>query len=438
MGPVVDVEFKNGELPGIYDTIWVQYAEFNSRELLCLEVQKHLGNSRVRCIAMGSTDGLRRKDPAITYHQPIMVPVGPGTLGRVLNVLGEPIDNEGIVKAVRYDPIHRPSPKLLDQYVGYEILETGIKVIDLLAPFPKGGKIGIFGGAGLGKTALLGELFHNFVTKHQGVAVFAGVGERSREGNEFWTFINSNSKLREKIVTVFGQMNESSGIRLRTALTAATMAEYFRDEEHRDILFIFDNAFRFIQAGMEVSSLLGQMPSQLGYQPTLASEIGALQERLVSTQSKTITSIQAFYIPSDDETDPSSVIAFTHFDVYFILDREIAEEGIHPAINPLSCVSRLLHPSTKEGVGPEHYKTVLEVQKVLQKYRDLKETINILGLKELSDEDQITVIRARRIERSLSQALFITQNVTGIPGEYVRIEDTLTNFREILDGGMGS
>ncbi len=430
LGSVVDVDFDLDNLPKIYDAVWVEM----SKGVLALEVQQHINRQRVRCVALGLTDGLRRGDRATTQYQPITVPVGPETLGRAFNVLGETIDGDGPVRASHYNPIHRSAPLLKDQRIEYSILETGIKAVDLFAPFPMGGKVGIFGGAGLGKTALLGELFRNIVTVHGGVSVFAGVGERSGEGNELWLFTKMHESLREKIALVFGQMNEPPGVRFRTALTAVTMAEYFRDDESQDVLFILDNLFRFVQAGMEVSALLGQFPSSMGYQPTLAAEMAALQERLVSSQNARVTSIQAIYIPTDDRTDPAVATAFGHFDAYIRLDRAIAEMEIHPAIDPIDNKSLLLNAHPDRGVGPVHYELAREVQRVLQRYQDLKQIIAILGLDELSDQDRTVVIRARRIERFLSQPLFIMQDRGGPPGRYVHFQDTIAGFREILEG----
>lgn len=442
-GPVVDVEFPSGKLPKIHDVVWIPLEGSDSSKLV-LEVQKQVGNDRVRCVALGATDGLRRNMKVLTEYEPLTVPVGSRVLGRMLNVLGEPVDMQGPVQAIDKRPIHldpdnddphrSAPPSLADQRVQVEMLETGIKAIDLLAPFPKGGKIGIFGGAGLGKTVLLGELFRRIVGRHAGVAVFAGVGERSREANELWQFVNMHPELRARIVMVLGQMHEPPGVRWRTALTAATIAEYFRDVEEKNVLFIFDNVFRFVQAGMEVSALLGQMPSNMGYQPSLLEEMGVLQERLVSTTKALITSIQAIYIPSDDLTDPAVVAAFAHFDAYVAMDREIAATGIHPAIDPLVCKSRLLSPSSEDGVGPEHYTTVLRVQSVIQRYRALKEVLRILGEEALDEDDRVLVRRARRIELFLSQPLFMLADLGGPTGKYAPYPNTIAAINQILEG----
>ncbi len=429
IGPVVDAVFPNGRLPRIYDAVWVE----DSAPKLYLEVQQHTGNNTVRCVAMGNTAGLRRKTLVVTNHEPIKVPVGMGTLGRLFNVLGEPIDGDGPVKTDTYLPIHRPAPSFEEQDVKFEMLETGIKVIDLLAPFPRGGKIGLFGGAGLGKTVLLGELFINFARKHRGVTVFAGVGERSREAAAFWKTIAGNKRLRQGIVTVFGQMNEYPGVRLRAALTAATMAEFFRDQGI-DVLFILDNVFRFVQSGMEVSALMGRMPSYMGYQPAMANEIGLLQERLVSTKKASITSVQAIFIPADDYADPAPVAIFPHFDAYITLERIIADKGIHPAIDPLTCTSRLLNPDKAVGVGPNHFHAVHDAKKTLQRNKNLADIVKILGLDEMPPDDQLSVVRARRIERFISQPLFIMQAYGGPPGKSVTREQVVQGIKEILAG----
>ena len=428
-GAVVDISFPPDELPEIYNALWVD----TGKKKLYLEVQKHIGNGGVRCVALGDTAGFRRGEMVTTNHQPVMVPVGKPTLGRLMNVLGEPIDGEGPIQADTYLPIHRPAPLYANQDTKFEILETGIKILDLFAPIPKGGKVGLFGGAGLGKTVLLGELFINFAQKHRGVTVFAGVGERSREAAQFWKTIAGNKRLKQGIVTVFGQMNEPPGVRLRVALTATTIAEHFRDNGV-DVLFIIDNVFRFVQAGMEVSALLGRMPSTMGYQPTLAHEIGLLQERLVSTKDASITSIQAIYIPADDYADPAPVSIFPHFDAYVSLERKIAERGIQPAIDPLACKSRMLNPNKELGVGSQHYESIQIAQKMLQRQKSIDDLVKIFGLSELEDEDRTTIIRARRIERFLSQPLRIMQAYGGPPGKYVSSQDAILGLQEILDG----
>ena len=428
---MVDVIFNSGRLPAIFDAVWVD----RPPNRLWLEVQQHIGKQLVRCIALGVTDGLARGDAVLTQYQPLRVPVGPGILGRMFNTLGEPIDGLGKVDAVRHDPIHRPPPKFSEQITDVEILETGIKVIDLLSPFPKGGKIGLFGGAGVGKTVLLAELFFNVVTRHHGIIVFAGVGERVREGAELWQNIQANKLLRENIVLVFGPMNEPPGTRFRAALTAVTMAEYFRDVEKRDVLFVLDNIFRYVQAGTEVSALLGRMPSNVGYQPTLNTEMGLLQERLISTKYAAITSIQAVYVPVDDYSDPASVAMFGHLDAFVTLERTIAEIGLHPAIDPLSSRSRLLIPTQKHGgVDFEHYKTAEYVKRMLQQAKDLVQVVYILGMDNMTEEDQNTVKRARKLERFLSQPLFVMQAYGGPHGKYVSRQDTIEGCREILDG----
>ncbi|MDW8050899.1 MAG: F0F1 ATP synthase subunit beta [Armatimonadota bacterium] len=428
MGPVVDVRFSGGELPAIYNAIKI-IDEERGINLTC-EVAQHLGDDTVRTIALSSTDGLVRGMKAIDTGGPIMVPVGRATLGRVFNLLGEPIDEKGPVNADKYAPIHKPAPPLQEQNVKTEILETGLKVIDLLCPFNKGGKIGLFGGAGLGKTVLIQELIRNIATEHQGVSVFAGVGERTREGNDLYLEMTESGVINQTVL-VFGQMNEPPGARLRVGLSALTMAEYFRDEEGQDVLLFIDNIFRFVQAGAEVSALLGRMPSAVGYQPTLATEMGELQERITSTRRGSITSVQAIYVPADDPTDPAPATTFSHLDAYVYLERRIAEKGIYPAVDPLASTSKNLDPAI---VGEEHYQVARSVQQILQRYRDLQDIIAILGIDELSDEDKLIVARARKIERFLSQPFFLAERFTGNPGRYVRIPDTVRGFKMIVEG----
>ena len=432
IGPVLDVEFGPEELPQIDTavTIHVPGRAGEPEHRVVAEVKLHLGDNRVRCIALAKTDGLVRGMKATSENRPITVPVGPATLGRVLNVLGEPIDGEGPVETNDYLPIHRPSPKLIEQDPTLEIYETGIKVIDLLAPYPKGGKVGLFGGAGVGKTVLIMELIRNIATEHGGVSVFAGVGERTREGNELWLDMKASGVL-SRAALVFGQMNEPPGARFRVGLTGLTMAEYFRDHEGQDVLFFIDNIFRYVQAGSEVSALLGRIPSAVGYQPTLAQELGVLQERIVSTKRGSITSIQAIYVPADDYTDPAPATTFTHLDATTNLERSIAELGIYPAVDPRASTSRLLAPRV---VGEEHYAVARQVQEVLQHYKDLQDIIAILGIEELSDEDRLLVNRARRIQRFLSQPFFVAESFTGMPGRFVPLRETIRGFREILEG----
>jgi F-type H+-transporting ATPase subunit beta len=425
MGPVVDVEFPAGQLPEIYDAVEVP----RDGSQLILEVQQHLGNDWVRCLAMDTTDGLQRGIPAIATGAPITVPVGPSTLGRVFNVLGEPIDERGKVVAKDYYPIHRPAPPFEEQVTQPEFLETGVKVIDLIAPFTRGGKTGVFGGAGVGKTVIIMELIRTFATVHQGYSVFAGVGERSREGNDLWHEMRESGVI-DKVAMVFGQMNEPPGVRFRVGLTGLTLAEYFRDEG-RDVLLFIDNIYRFVMAGMEVSALMGRMPSAVGYQPTLGTDMGELQERIVSTKRGSITSMQAVYVPADDYTDPAPVTTFAHLDATIALERSIVEMGIYPAVDPLASTSRILDPRV---VGEEHYNTAREVQRVLQRYKDLSDIIAILGVEELSEEDKLTVARARKIQKFLSQPMFVAEVFTGRPGKYVPIKETVRSFREVLDG----
>ncbi len=425
MGPVVDVAFPSGDLPEIYDA--VEIARDDGK--LVVEVQQHLGNEWVRCIAMDSTDGLRRGMPATSTGAPIQVPVGRSTLGRIFNVVGEPIDGKGPVDAEEYYPIHRPAPSFEEQVTRPEFLETGLKVIDLIAPFTRGGKTGVFGGAGVGKTVIIQELIRTFATVHQGFSVFSGVGERSREGNDLWYEMRESGVI-DSVAMVFGQMNEPPGVRLRVGLTGLTIAEYFRDEG-QDVLLFIDNIFRFVMSGSEVSALLGRMPSAVGYQPTLGSEMGDLQERIVSTRKGSITSMQAVYIPADDYTDPAPVATFAHLDATIALERSIAEQSLYPAVDPLGSTSRILDPRI---VGDEHYDVAREVQRVLQRYKDLQDIIAILGIDELSEEDKLVVARARRIQRFLSQPMFVAEQFTGREGRYVTIDETVRGFREILDG----
>ncbi len=424
VGPVVDVEFAEGKLPRLHNALVVTDTD------LVLEVLQHLGNNAVRCVAMSATDGLVRGMEVRDSNGPITVPVGEATLGRIFNVLGQPIDGLGEVSADLSMPIHRAAPLLVDQSTEVEILETGIKVIDLLAPYSKGGKVGLFGGAGVGKTILIMELIRNIATEHGGVSVFAGVGERTREGNDLWLEMKESGVL-EKTALVYGQMNEPPGARLRVGLTALTLAEYFRDVAGQDVLLFVDNIFRFIQAGSEVSALLGRMPSAVGYQPTLANEVGALQERITSTRKGSITSIQAIYVPADDYTDPAPATTFAHLDATTNLERSIAELGIYPAVDPLASTSRVLDP---RYVGEEHYQVARRVQEVLQRYTELQDIIAILGMDELSDEDKLTVTRARKIQRFLSQPLFVAETFTGRGGRYVPVSETIRGFKEILDG----
>jgi F-type H+/Na+-transporting ATPase subunit beta len=425
-GGVVDVAFPEGNLPEIYEAIEV---ERPGEPALILEVQKHLGEGWARAIAMSSTDGLQRGLAVHKTGAPIRVPVGPSTLGRIFNVLGEPIDEIGEINAEMHYPIHRPAPSFAEQSTSTEIFETGIKVIDLIAPFTKGGKTGIFGGAGVGKTVVIMELIRSIATVHQGNSVFAGVGERTREGTALYREMIESGVMKDTVM-VYGQMNEPSGVRLRVALTALAMAEYFRDQG-KDVLLFIDNIFRFTMSGSEVSALLGRMPSAVGYQPTLSTEMGELQERITSTRSGSITSMQAVYVPADDYSDPAPVATFTHLDATIALERSIAEKGIYPAVDPLVSTSRILDPNI---VGPEHYNTTREVQRVLQRYKDLQDIIAILGVDELSEDDKLLVARARKIERFFSQPFYVAEQFTGIPGTYVPLRETVRGFREILDG----
>ncbi|MCA9755409.1 MAG: F0F1 ATP synthase subunit beta [Candidatus Eisenbacteria bacterium] len=429
IGPTVDVEFPSDRLPAINNAIRI-VDEAKQIDLI-VEVGLHVGDNVVRCVSMKSTDGLVRGMPALDTGQPIAVPVGDQILGRVVNVTGEIIDGKGPIPHPEQTlPIHRPAPSLEDQQTSPEILETGIKVVDLLAPYAKGGKIGLFGGAGVGKTVLIQELIRSVATEHGGYSVFSGVGERTREGNDLWLEM-SESGVIEKTALIFGQMNEPPGARLRVALTGVTVAEYFRDEEGQDVLLFIDNIFRFTQAGSEVSALLGRMPSAVGYQPTLATEMGALQERICSTKKGSITSVQAIYVPADDLTDPAPATTFSHLDATTVLSRQIAELGIYPAVDPLDSTSRMLDPHI---VGDVHYKVARDVQLILQRYKDLQDIIAILGMDELSDEDKLTVARARKIQRFLSQPFFVAEAFTNTPGKFVKLADTVEGFRQIVNG----
>ena len=430
IGPVVDVEFESTNLPAIYDALEV----IIGKEKLILEVQQHLGESRIRSVSLGPTDGLKRGTIVTNTNAPISIPVGVETLGRIFNVVGEAIDGKGPVVAKKKYPIHRPSPPLTDQETKQEILETGIKVIDLIAPFLKGGKIGVFGGAGVGKTVIIQELINNIAKEHGGYSVFAGVGERTREGNDLYTEMKEAGVL-DKLAMVFGQMNEPPGARFRVALTGLSIAEYFLDEKNQDVLLFIDNIFRFAQAGSEVSALLGRTPSAVGYQPTLASEMGELQERITSTKKGSITSLQAIYVPADDYTDPAPVATFAHLDSTISLERSLTEQGIYPAVDPLTSTSRALDPAV---VGQKHYDVARGVQKVLQRYKELADIIAILGVEELSDEDKIAVARARKIQRFLSQPMFVAEAFTGKKGVYVPIAKTVESFDAILKGDYDS
>ena len=427
IGPVVDVQFEEGKLPAIYNALEIKREEEST---LVLEVQQHLGEKLVRTVAMDSTDGLVRGTEANDTGAGITVPVGPEVLGRVLNVVGEPVDEKGPVKTKQRYPIHRPSPSFEDLSTSSEILETGIKVIDLLEPYMKGGKTGLFGGAGVGKTVIIMELIRNIATEHGGYSVFAGVGERTREGNDLILEMEESGVI-EKTALIYGQMNEPPGARQRVGLTGLTVAEYFRDEEGQDVLLFIDNIFRFTQAGSEVSALLGRMPSAVGYQPTLATEMGELQERITSTSKGSITSVQAVYVPADDLTDPAPATTFSHLDATTVLSRQISELGIYPAVDPLDSTSRILDPRV---VGDEHYSVAKNVQEILQKYKDLQDIIAILGMDELSDEDKLVVDRARKIQRFLSQPFFVAEQFTGTPGKYVPLQDTIKGFKEIVEG----
>jgi len=431
IGPVVDVEFEAGKLPEIYHALKVTNPSVDDREWnLVLEVAQHLGENTVRTIAMDATDGLVRGQEALDTEKQIVMPVGPKTLGRIMNVVGEPVDEMGEVGAEKEWEIHRPAPEFTEQSTTVEAFETGIKVVDLLAPYARGGKIGLFGGAGVGKTVLIMELIHNIAKQHGGYSVFAGVGERTREGNDLWHEMKDSGVL-DKAALIYGQMNEPPGARARVALSALTVAEYFRDEEGQDVLLFIDNIFRFTQAGSEVSALLGRIPSAVGYQPTLATEMGELQERITTTSKGSITSVQAIYVPADDLTDPAPATAFAHLDATTVLSRQIAELGIYPAVDPLDSTSRILDPQV---VGEEHYKCARDVQFVLQRYKDLQDIIAILGMDELSEEDKLVVARARKIQRFLSQPFFVAETFTGSPGKYVELKDTIKGFRDLVDG----
>lgn len=427
VGPVVDIKFTNSELPKLNDAIKID----NSGEELIVEVSEHIGDDTVRCLAMDTTDGLIRGMEAISTGNPIMVPVGEATLGRMVNVLGKPIDGKDMdLDNIKLSPIHRAAPSFDEQQTAPEVFETGIKVVDLICPYTKGGKIGLFGGAGVGKTVLIQELISNIATEHGGLSVFAGVGERTREGNDLY-YEMKDSGVLEKTSLCFGQMNEPPGARMRVALTGLTMAEHFRDEENQDVLLFIDNIFRFTQAGSEVSALLGRMPSAVGYQPTLATEMGALQERITSTKSGSITSVQAVYVPADDLTDPAPATTFAHLDATTVLSRAISEKGIYPAVDPLESSSRILDPKV---IGEEHYEVARGVQEILQRYKELQDIIAILGMEELSDEDKLIVGRARKIERFLSQPFHVAEQFTGLMGKYVPISETIKGFKEILAG----
>ena len=429
IGAVLDIRFDAGHLPEINEAVKVPLKDGGT---LTVEVAQHLGDDIVRCIAMGTTDGLVRGMEADATGAPISVPVGEKTLGRIFNVLGDPIDNKPAPEGVSYEPIHRPAPSFAEQSTNTEILETGIKVVDLLCPYQKGGKIGLFGGAGVGKTVLIQELIRNIATEHGGYSVFTGVGERTREGNDLYHEMTESGVI-DKTTMVFGQMNEPPGARMRVGLTGLTMAEYFRDKGGKDVLLFIDNIFRFTQAGSEVSALLGRMPSAVGYQPTLATELGELQERIASTKEGSVTSVQAVYVPADDLTDPAPATTFAHLDATTVLSRKIVEQGIYPAVDPLESTSRILEADV---VGEEHYKTARAVQEILQKYSELQDIIAILGMEELSEEDKVTVYRARKVQKFLSQPFHVAENFTGIPGKYVPLKDTIRGFRAIINGEM--
>lgn len=433
MGPVIDVEFKDGNLPPIYTAIKLTNPLINDQQWnLVLEVSQQIGGGRVRCIAMDSTEGIRRGEDALNTREGISVPVGKEALGRIVNVIGEPIDEAGPIETSERWPIHRPPPEFVEQSTKLELFETGIKVIDLIAPFLKGGKIGLFGGAGVGKTVLLMELINNVGKEYGGVSVFGGVGERTREGNDLWMEMKESGVIGNTGL-VFGQMNEPPGARARVALTALTLAEYFRDEQGQDVLLFIDNIFRFTQAGSEVSALLGRIPSAVGYQPTLATDLGELQERITSTVNGSITSVQAIYVPADDLTDPAPATTFSHLDGTIVLSRQLTELGIYPAVDPLDSTSRILDPKI---VGEEHYNVAREVQEILQRYKQLQEIIAILGMDELSEEDKLIVARARKIQRFLSQPFSVAEQFTGTPGKYVLIKETIESFKEVISGNM--
>jgi len=439
IGPVVDIQFEEGHLPLIHNAVRITSGGFDVPEPLDIiaEVEQHMGEGRVRCVAMKPTEGLVRGMEAQDLDGPITVPVGRATLGRVLNVLGEPVDKLGEIHSDKRYPIHRPAPSLEDQSTTMEMFETGIKVVDLIEPYLKGGKIGLFGGAGVGKTVIIQELIHNVAMKHGGVSVFSGVGERTREGNDLWLEMQESKVIvpgdieKSRCALIYGQMTEPPGARLRVGLTGLTVAEYFRDEEHLDVLLFIDNIFRFVQAGSEVSALLGRMPSAVGYQPNLNTEIGELQERITSTKHGSITSVQAIYVPADDYTDPAPAATFTHLAATTNLSRQIVERGIYPAVDPLASFSRILDPRI---VGQDHYSVARSVKSVLQRYKELQDIIAILGIEELSDEDKQTVARARKIEKFLSQPMFVAEQFTGLEGKYVKVEDTVRGFKEIVEG----
>ncbi len=431
IGPVVDVEFSPGELPAIFNALEVTNPEISSQEWnLVIEVSQHLGESTVRCIAMDATEGLVRGMEVRDTGAPISVPVGEATLGRILNVVGDPVDEAGPVEAKKKYPIHRPAPAFVDQATEVEAFETGIKVVDLLAPYSRGGKIGLFGGAGVGKTVIIMELINNVAKQHGGYSVFGGVGERTREGNDLWNEMRESGVI-DRAALVYGQMNEPPGARARVALTALTTAEYFRDEEGKDVLLFIDNIFRFTQANSEVSALLGRIPSAVGYQPTLSTDLGELQERITTTTKGSITSVQAIYVPADDLTDPAPATTFAHLDATTVLSRQIAELGIYPAVDPLDSTSRILDPNI---LGEEHYNVARQVQEVLQRYKDLQDIIAILGMDELSEEDRQVVARARKMQRFLSQPFHVAEQFTGTPGKYVKLADTIRGFKEIVEG----
>ena len=430
MGPVLDIRFRDGELPALLNAVELE----NNGKKLIVEVAQHIGDNVVRCIAMAATDGLVRGTDAVDTGEPIKVLVGDECLGRVFNLLGEPVDEQPAPENIERWPIHRPAPAFDEQESATEILETGIKVVDLICPYAKGGKIGLFGGAGVGKTVLIQELIYNIATAHNGYSVFTGVGERTREGNDLYGEMRESGVLN-KTALVYGQMNEPPGARMRVALSGLTMAEYFRDVKHQDVLLFIDNIFRFTQAGSEVSALLGRMPSAVGYQPTLATEMGALQERITSTRKGSITSVQAVYVPADDLTDPAPATTFTHLDATTVLSRDIASQGIYPAVDPLDSTSRILSP---EVVGQEHYEVARAVQQVLQRYKELQDIIAIMGMDELSEDDKITVARARKVQRFLSQSFHVAEQFTGMPGQYVPLKETLRGFKMILNGECDS
>jgi len=434
IGPVVDCEFPPGKLPAIYNALEVPDQKitdiFSYSQRLVLEVAQHLGESRVRTIALAATDGLKRGMKVVDTGTPITVPVGRATLGRIMNVIGEPVDKQGPIESDTYYPIHRPAPPFEEQETKVEMLETGIKVVDLLEPYTRGGKTGLFGGAGVGKTVVIMELIHNIAMQHGGISVFSGVGERTREGNDLWLEMKHSGVL-PKVALIYGQMTEPPGARLRVGLTGLTVAEYFRDVEGQDVLLFIDNIFRFTQAGSEVSALLGRMPSAVGYQPTLGTEMGELQERITSTKRGSITSVQAIYVPADDITDPAPATTFAHLDATTVLSRQLAELGIYPAVDPLASTSRILDPRV---VGEEHYQVARTVQKILQRYKDLQDIIAILGMEELSEEDKLIVSRARKIQRFLSQPFFVAEQFTGTPGRYVTVKDTIKGFKELVEG----